>query len=173
MNMDPDSPYSPSDSASFSEVPTEPLNSSDRQMMNEYMSRRQHFLSDYERYNPVQNMHMLANHVFDLSENIFRLKNDVTSSRRMLDLVSSNQRECNDSVREVGEDLGLARGDIELVRGDIDVIRGDMVTTRDDVHVLRRDVAVLKQEMDDMRRETQQGIAELKNMIAMLVQVRA
>jgi len=147
MNMSaPDSPsYSPSDSTSYSEVPTEPLGSSERQLVHEYMSRRQHFLSDYERYNPVQNMHMLANHVFDLSENIFRLRGHFTSSRRMLDIVAANQRDENESIRAVGDDLTATR----------------------------EDLSSLKREMDEMRRETQQGFAEIKTMLAMLAGVRA
>lgn len=149
MSLSDDSPtYSPSDTASFSEVPTEPLADSERQLMADYMHRRQHFLSDYERYSPVQNMHMLANHVFDLSENIFRMKSEIsnnfTSSRRMLDMVVQNQREENDSMRDMGDDLGS----------------------------LKQDVSSLKQEMDQMRRETQEGISELKQMISMLVSVR-
>ncbi|KAI5776713.1 hypothetical protein EDC01DRAFT_782818 [Geopyxis carbonaria] len=112
-----DSPtYSPSDSASMSEVPTEPLNASEKQMMHDYMSRRQHFLSDYERYNPVQNMHTLANHVFDLTENIFRLKTDFQSSRRVIDIVSTNQREENESIRVMGEDLGELKQEMDQFR---------------------------------------------------------
>lgn len=144
----PDSPtYSPSDSASMSEVPTEPLNPSERQMVQDYMSRRQHFLSDYERYNPVQNMHMLANHVFDLSENIFRLKADFTSSRRMLDIVAANQRDENETIRIIGDDLNHNSANV-----------GEM----------RQEVSVLKQEIGDLRRETQEGINEIKAMMATL-----
>lgn len=116
-------------------------------MVQDYMSRRQHFLSDYERYNPVQNMHMLANHVFDLSENIFRLKADFTSSRRMLDIVAANQRDENETIRIIGDDLNHNSANV-----------GEM----------RQEVSVLKQEIGDLRRETQEGINEIKAMMATL-----
>jgi len=193
MNSLPHSPgaYSPTSTASLPDtVPTEPLNASERQVVHEYMERRQHFLSDYERYNPVQNMHMLANHVFDLSENINTLKRDVATSRRTLDFVSDNQRELNSSMRAIGEDVErLAHGHGELrsemgwmkdemgymkeemgqMRGDISRIDSTLTETRHELHMLREDVNVLKRDMVEMRREQQSNFNELKGMISLIL----
>lgn len=109
-------------------------------MVNERMLRRRYFLSDYEKYNPVQNMHMLANHVFDLTEGILRLDNNFVGSRRMLDFVATNQRDVDESVRGVGTDLGS----------------------------LREDVNLLRSEVHSIRQETQQGIQELKQLLTMI-----
>ncbi|RPA95398.1 hypothetical protein L873DRAFT_1829843 [Choiromyces venosus 120613-1] len=106
----PSSPRSDTSSHQYSEVATEPLPPSELRMFNEHMTRRKHFLSDYERYNPIQNMQALANHVFDLSENVHRVGDEVAVSRRMLDMVGSHQREGNHNLRIIGEDvIGLER----------------------------------------------------------------
>ncbi|KAH0614327.1 uncharacterized protein H6S33_006213 [Morchella sextelata] len=125
MNTDPHSPPSPGSTTSespsnhYSEVPTEPIPASEILRWNEHMSRRKHFLSDYERYNPVQNMHALANHVFDLSESVHSISN---------------------------------QGDVEGLKGEIGELRGLF---------------------EESRRETQQGFAELKGMMQMLMGLRA
>jgi len=92
-------------------------------------------------------MHMLANHVFDLSENIFRLKGDFTASRRMLDIVAANQREENETMRVMGDHVSVINEDLSATKAAVQ----DM-----------------KQEMDEFRRETQNGLDELKSMMATL-----
>lgn len=172
MNSHPHSPgdYSPASTASLPDtVPTEPLNPSERQVVHEYMERRQHFLSDYERYNPVQNMHMLANHVFDLSENINTLKRDVATSRRTLDFVSDNQRELSSSMRVMGEDLGNVKEEVGKLRNELTETRNELTETRNELHMLREDVNVLKRDMVEMRREQQSNFNELKGMISMIL----
>jgi predicted nucleic acid-binding Zn-ribbon protein len=188
---EPESPTSSNQSEGhYSEVATEPLPESERQLVYEYMSRRQHFLSDYERYNPVQNMQMLANHVFDLSENIYRLKSDFTSSRRLLDIVSANQRDGNESIMNVGNDLGGVGQEVHVLKEDMYNMKEDMHNMKDDMHNmkddvsgfrsqvtddlggLRQDINTLRSELHAVRSETQQGLLELKQMLSMLVSVR-
>jgi len=175
---EPQSPASSNQSEGHSsEVATEPLPESERQLVYEYMSRRQHFLSDYERYNPVQNMQMLANHVFDLSENIYRLKSDFTSSRRLLDIVSANQRDGNESIMNVGNDLGRVGREVHVLKDDMHNVKDDVSGFRsqvtDDLGGLRQDINTLRSELHAVRSETQQGLLELKQMLSMLVNVRA
>jgi len=181
---EPESPTSSNQSEGhYSEVATEPLPESERQLVYEYMSRRQHFLSDYERDNPVQNMQMLANHVFDLSENIYRLKSDFTSSRRLLDIVSANQRDGNESIMYVGNDLGRVGQEVHVFKEDMHNMKDDMHNMKDDVGGfrsqvtddlggLRQDINTLRSELHAVRSETQQGLLELKQMLSMLVSVR-
>lgn len=116
------------------------------------MTRRKHFLSDYERYNPVQNMHALANHVFDLSENVHSISNQVTVSGRTLGFVQEHTRDTSESLRSVGEELTRLKGDVEGLKGEIGELRGLF---------------------EESRRETQQGFAELKGMMQMLMGIRA
>lgn len=151
------------------------------------MTRRKHFLSDYERYNPVQNMHALANHVFDLSENVHRISDEVAVSRRMLGMVGDSSREANEQLRVIGEEVSLSRREMSVLKYEFDGIKGDVDSLKMDVGGLRADVEGLKidveglrgmmevnrREIGDLRRETQQGFAELKGMIAMLVSMRA
>ncbi|TGZ79664.1 hypothetical protein EX30DRAFT_342283 [Ascodesmis nigricans] len=149
-------PSSPSSPASFSEsIPTEPLNPADIALVTEYMERRQLFLSDYERYNPVQNMHALATHVFDLSEHLFAFRSQVTTdfatSRRMLDFVKENQRELSDASKTMGDDL---------------------VEQKEDIRMLKEEVKGLKEEVECMRREQLRGFEELKGLIMMVAGVR-
>lgn len=117
-------------------------------MFNEHMTRRKHFLSDFERYNPVQNMHALANHVFDLSENVHRVGDEVAVSRRMLDMVGSHQREGNHNLRIIGEDvIGLEKR----------------------FGILEKEIGQLRGRVEETHRETQQGFAEIKGMLMALV----
>lgn len=119
------------------------------------MTRRKHFLSDFERYNPVQNMHALANHVFDLSENVHRVGDEVAVSRRMLDMVGNHQREGNHNLRIIGEDvIGLERKFTVLERSN---------------EVLRQEIGQLRGRVEETHRETQQGFAEIKGMLMALV----
>lgn len=188
MNSDPPSPTSSDGSSNHqSEVPTEPLPASEILRWNDHMTRRKHFLSDYERYNPVQNMHALANHVFDLSENVHRISDEVAVSRRMLGMVSDSSREANEQLRVIGEEVSLSRREMSVLKYEFDGIKGDVDSLKMDVGGLRADVEGLKidveglrgmmevnrREIGDLRRETQQGFAELKGMIAMLVSMRA
>lgn len=150
----PSSPRSET-SHQYSEVPTEPLPPSELRVFNEHMTRRKHFLSDFERYNPVQNMHALANHVFDLSENVHRVGDEVAVSRRMLDMVGNHQREGNHNLRIIGEDvIGLERKFTVLERSN---------------EVLRQEIGQLRGRVEETHRETQQGFAEIKGMLMALV----
>jgi len=149
----PGSPSSisfPDTESHFSEVPTEHLPPHERQMVNEQMLRRRYFLSDYEKYNPVQNIHMLASHVFDLTEGILRLDNNYAGSRRMLDFVATNQRDVDASVRAVGTDLSSVTEDLGGLKEDINFLRSEM-------HSIRLET-----------QQTQQGIQELKQMLTMI-----
>lgn len=101
-------------------------------------------------------MQMLANHVFDLSENIHDFRNDFTGSRRILSIVSDNQRIVSDSIKEVGSDLGNLENEV-----------------KHDVGGLRQDLNNLKNEIQNIRHETQMGIQELKNMLTIMMSVRA
>jgi len=144
----PSSPRSETSSHRYSEVPTEPLPPSELRVFNEHMTRRKHFLSDFERYNPVQNMHALANHVFDLSENVHRVGDEVAISRRMLDMVGNHQREGNHNLRIIGEDvIGLEKR----------------------FGILEKEIGQLKGRVEETHRETQQGFAEIKGMLMALV----
>lgn len=154
------------------------------------MERRQLFLSDYERYNPVQNMHMLATHVFDLSESMLSFRHEVTTdfatSRRMLDFVKENQRESNETQKIMGEDLGLQREDVRVLKEDVGMLKAEMGELKDDVAdlkidvgalkedvgALKEDVGMLKLQMDYMRQEQQKGFDELKMMIQMIATMR-
>jgi hypothetical protein len=56
MDTSPDSPISDGAESVQSDgpgstVPTEPLNASERRLVDNYMSHRQQFMSDFERYN--------------------------------------------------------------------------------------------------------------------------
>lgn len=93
-------------------------------------------------------MHMLANHVFGLSERILELNGNMnsllgesTSSRRLIDIVSASQHEANGSLRELGDDF----------------------TT------LRKEVGELKRSFEQSRQETQDGLKELKSMLSLLL----
>ncbi|RPB08402.1 hypothetical protein P167DRAFT_539340 [Morchella conica CCBAS932] len=158
MNTDPHSPPSPGSTTSespsnhYSEVPTEPIPASEILRWNEHMTRRKHFLSDYERYNPVQNMHALANHVFDLSESVHSISDQVAVSGRTLGFVQEHTRDTSESLRSVGEELTRLKGDVEGLKGEIGELRGLF---------------------EESRRETQQGFAELKGMMQMLMGLRA
>jgi len=156
----PGSPSSisfPDTESHFSEVPTEHLPPHERQMVNEQMLRRRYFLSDYEKYNPVQNIHMLASHVFDLTEGILRLDNNYAGSRRMLDFVATNQRDVDSSVRAVGTDLGMLDGKVSGVTEDLGGLREDINFLRSEMHSIRLET-----------QQTQQGIQELKQMLTMI-----
>lgn len=137
------------------------------------MTRRKHFLSDYERYNPVQNMHALANHVFDLSENVHRISDEVAVSRRMLGMVNESSREANEQLRVIGEDVSLSRREMSVLKYEVDGIKGEVDSLKADVEGLKGMMEINRREIGDLRRETQQGFAELKGMIAMLVGMRA
>lgn len=164
MSTSPGSPSSISfDTEShYSEVPTEHQPPHERQMVNDRMLRRRYFLSDYEKYNPVQNMHMLANHVFDLTEGILRLDNNFAGSRRMLDFVATNQRDVDASVRAVGNDLSMFQASFA---DETQAFKGSVT---EDIGGLREDINFLRSEMQSIRRETQQtqqGIQELKQLL--------
>lgn len=79
------------------------------------MTRRSRFLSDYQRYDPVQNMQALANHVFDLSENVRRMGLESSETSRMLKIVGDNQREGNQTLQVLGGEVaGLEKKVIGL-----------------------------------------------------------
>jgi len=158
MSTSPGSPSSIDTESHFSEVPTEQLLPHERQVVSEQMLRRRYFLSDYEKYNPVQNIRMLASHIFELSEGVMRLDNRYTGSRRMLDFVATNQRDVDASVRAVGTDLGMLDGKMSSYQ----------TSVSDDIGGLREDINVLRTEMHSIRQETQQGIQELKQLLTMI-----
>jgi len=162
----PNSINSPGSDGHYSEVPTEPLPASERQLVHEYMSRRQHFLSDFEKYNPVQNMQMLAHHVFELSEGVVRLRNDFAGSRRLLEFLSNNQREANESVMNVGHDLEKFGGDVGKLDVKTSIFQGKVT---DDIDGLRQDINSLRTEMHTIRQETHQSFQELKEMLTLMV----
>jgi len=149
-------------SSPYSEIATEPLPEHEQMQVHQYMSRRSIFLSDFERYNPVQNMQMLAHHVFELSEGVGRLKNDLTDSRRMLDFVSSNQRQHDDSIRNVGSDLDVVHHKVDHMGNALGDTRGEL---KSDIGGLREDINSLRSEMHTIRQETQQGIMDLKQLL--------
>jgi hypothetical protein len=160
---------SPVDSSPYSEVPTEPLPPNDALQMQQYMTRRSHFLSDFEAYSPVRNMQMLAHHVFELSEGVGRLQvgvgrlnDDHTSSRRQFSIMAANQRDTSESI------MGLAQ-DMEQVKGGVEGVRTEL---KGDIGGLRGEIDALRSEMHNIRQETQQNFAEIKQMLAMMVQVR-
>jgi len=157
-------------SSPYSEIATEPVSEHRRLQVSEYMSRRAIFLSDFERYNPVQNMQMLAHHVFELSEGVGRMNNDLTDSRRMLDFVSSNQREHDSSIRNVGTDLDVVHHKVDHMGNSLDDTRGEL---KNDIGGLREDINSLRSEMHTIRQETQQGIMDLKQLLMRLAPLRA
>lgn len=169
----PGSPIASSPSEEYSEVPTELLSPSERQLVGEYMYRRQHFLSDYERYNPVQNMRTLANHVFDLSENIFSLRRDFDSSRRLLGIVSDSQHHLNESNKGLGHGLEEVSRGVEVVSRGLEVVSSNVVRIESDLNTLRSEVQSIRQETQIGIQETQQGIHEVKQMLTMMMSVRA
>lgn len=121
-------------------------------------------------------MHMLANHVFDLSENIDALKRDVATSRRTLDFVSDNQREMSTSMRAMGEDMEHLGGGFKVMRenqirleGTVERLDTTLAETRNELNMLREDVNVLKRDMVEMRREQQSNFNELKGMISLML----
>lgn len=169
---EPGSPlhYSTLSEAAYSEVPTEPLPPSERRLVDEYMTRRQQFLSNYERYVPIQNMQALANHVFDLTENINHMRTDFTGSRRLLDIVSTNQRDVNESIKGVAQDLEAVGSDLARVGSDLARVEREV---KEDIGGFHQDLNSLRYEMQNIRQETQQGLQELKNMLTMMMGVRA
>ncbi|KAA8912334.1 hypothetical protein FN846DRAFT_325068 [Sphaerosporella brunnea] len=207
---------SPSESSPYSEVPTEPLPPRDHLQMQQYMLRRSHFLSDYEAYNPVQNMRMLAHHVFELSEGVgklsggverlhsglSRLSDESDSMRRQFSFFTENQHEARESIRaiaqdmeaigsdmaevtngvvavrnELKQDIGDVRNELKQDIGDVrNELKQDIGNVRNelkaDIGGLRGEIETLRSEMHNIRQETQQGFAEIKAMLAMMVQVR-
>lgn len=174
--------YSPTGSAEYSEVPTVPLNPAEHRLIQDYMTRRQHFLSDYERYNPVQNMHALANHVFDLTEGIYAMKdqigdvrsivkeemvpfeNEVARQGRLIDFVSSQQKELGEGMKGLGKEvetmgsevtgmgitvsgLGQKVGNVEQQLGNLGHTVGTM---GQEINGLKQDVAGLGNRMDSL-----------------------
>ncbi|RPA94416.1 hypothetical protein L873DRAFT_1792989 [Choiromyces venosus 120613-1] len=89
----PSLPRSETSSLCDSEVPTQPLPPSQLGMFEGHVARRKHFLSDYEKYTPVQNMQALANHVFGSSANVHHIGDGIGASRRMLDVGVTCRRE--------------------------------------------------------------------------------
>jgi len=153
MDMSPDSPISDGAESVQSDgpgstVPTEPLNASERRLVDNYMSHRQQFMSDFERYNPVQNLSVLASHVFDVSHNIRQLNSEFDSSRRLMNIISENQRSENESLRGLGEDT---------------------TSLKDDVYELKKEVGELRGMFKEIQASQNEGIQELKNMLAMLM----
>lgn len=163
-------------------VSTEPLPPSVLQHEEDFMSRRQQFLSDYERYNPVQNMQMLANHVFDLSDNVRELHTDFTASRRIL---SDNQRDFSNSLKDIGSHLDSVSHDVLEVVGDLGRVKsylgevdsrlggveGRLGGVETDLNNLRSEMQLGFQELHQDVRETKIGIQELKNMLTAMIRV--
>ena len=121
------------------------------------MNHRRYFSSSYEQYDPAQNMHMLANHAFKLSEGILKLNDDFAESHRMLgfawlhrilDFVATNRCDVDASVRAVGTDFG---------------------DLREDINVLQTEVHSVRTEVHSVCQETQQGIQELKQLAMIAV----
>lgn len=167
----PDSPtYSPSET---SEVPTVPLNQAETRLIHDYMTRRQHFLSDYERYNPVQNMHALANHVFDLTEGIYTMKDDLGAVKnetartgRLIDFLNGQHQEQNGNIMGMGQDMVAMKGDIVNLRGDMEIMKGDMNFMRNDVEGLKTEVQGMKQDIDGLKTDVEglkQDVSGLKS----------
>ncbi|RPA99816.1 hypothetical protein L873DRAFT_1805894 [Choiromyces venosus 120613-1] len=61
----------------YLKVATEHLLPSESRTFIEHITRTKHFLSYLERYNLVRSMQALANHVFDSSENVHDLSENV------------------------------------------------------------------------------------------------
>ncbi|RPA90960.1 hypothetical protein L873DRAFT_1838830 [Choiromyces venosus 120613-1] len=108
----PSLPRSVPSSHNHSKVPNTPISLAEQKVFEEYMVRRRRFLSDYETYRPVQNMQTLANQVFDFSENVHSLsvkvshiENNVAESRRMLDMVVTQQRDGEKNLSKIGDDV--------------------------------------------------------------------
>ncbi|KAI5846702.1 hypothetical protein BZA05DRAFT_406350 [Tricharina praecox] len=157
-------------SSPYSEIATEPLPENEQLQIHDYMNRRSIFLSDFERYNPVQNMQMLAHHVFELSEGVGRMKNDLTESRRMVGFVSDNQRQHDTSIRHVGSDLNVVHHKVDTVGNALGETRAEL---KNDIGGLREDINSLRSEMHSIRQETQQGIMDLKQLLMSLAPLRA
>ncbi|RPA92319.1 hypothetical protein L873DRAFT_1817848 [Choiromyces venosus 120613-1] len=106
-------------SHNHSDVPTEPLSLTEQKVFEEYMARRRRFLSSYEMYPPIQNMQTLANQVFDFSEDVMSLsenlrglpekvshiEDEVADPRRVLDLVVTRQRDGEKNLSKIGDDV--------------------------------------------------------------------
>jgi len=157
-------PSSPASEISHqnSEVPTEPITQSELRLFTEHLTRRKRFLSDYEQYNPVQNMQALANHVFDLTETVHHVSGEVTDSRRMIDLVRDNQREGNESLRLIGGEMERLGGHVGMLEKKVDMLE-------ESTEVLRNDISELRGRVEENHRETQQGFAEIKSILMALV----
>ncbi|RPA94205.1 hypothetical protein L873DRAFT_1793111 [Choiromyces venosus 120613-1] len=77
-------------------------------MFEGHMESRKHFLSDHEKYNPVENTQALANHVFDLSEHVHHIGDKVGASHHMLEMAVTCQRDGENNLRIIGDDaIGL------------------------------------------------------------------
>lgn len=177
----PDSPtYSTSshdsDAPPLSEVPTVPLNQAETRLINDYMTRRQLFLSDYERYNPVQNMTQLANHVFELSEHIIKMKDTVDNVGGMIKeeirpVVAENQRvgRLFEYVKREQEEMGAGLkdvgGDVEQVGADVDGLKEDVAGLKKDVEGLKRDVVGLKDDFGAFKTSVDKRMGAMENEI--------
>ncbi|RPB04592.1 hypothetical protein L873DRAFT_1273527 [Choiromyces venosus 120613-1] len=101
---EPSLPRSETSSHRDSEVSTEPLPSSELRMFDGHMERRKHFLSDHEKYNPVENTQALANVVCELSEHIRHIGDEVGASHHMLEMAVTCQRDGENNLRMIGDD---------------------------------------------------------------------
>lgn len=182
---------------SQSEVPTEPLPSSELREFNEHMTRRSRFLSDFQRYDLVQNMQVLANHVFDLSENVRRMGNESSETSRMLKIVGDHQREGNQTLQVMGGEVAgldkrvtrlerrfgaLGKKVVRLERRVIGLKRRFAIIGKKVVGLERRviklekrfrtiekEIEQLGERVDENHRETQQGFTDVKEMLMTLM----
>ncbi|RPA88530.1 hypothetical protein L873DRAFT_1096668 [Choiromyces venosus 120613-1] len=155
-------------SRSDSEVATEPLPSSELRMFEGHMARRKHFLSDHERYNPVQNMQALANHVFDYSENIHNVGDEVAASRRMPDMVVTCQREGENNLRIIGDDVSGLKTKFAVLERLNEVLSEDMGQLKAEMGQLRGRVEGNHRGNQQDFAELQQGFSELKSTVVSL-----
>ncbi|PUU73921.1 hypothetical protein B9Z19DRAFT_1134191 [Tuber borchii] len=178
---------------SQSEVPTEPLPSSELREFNERMTRRSRFLSDFQRYDPVQNMQALANHVFDLSENVRRMGHESSEASRSGGVVAGLEKKViglNGKVNGLnGKVTGLERRFgaigkkvIRLERRVIGLKRRFATIGKKVVGLERRiiklerrfrtigkEVEQLVERVDRNHRETQQDFTDVKEMLMTLM----
>lgn len=167
MDLNMDHPESPRDFSSpgsdrddqysESEVPTEIIPVHEVQQHTSDIHRRQMFLSDFTQYHPVQNMNALADHVFNLSENIVHLRSQVkedfgiirdefTTQKRMLGLVSDTVKDCNKYNRHIGEDVTSLKQDIDSLRSEMRMIREETQSSLQELKQLMMAIAMQGQQ---------------------------
>jgi len=149
-------------------------------------------------------MQALANHVFDLSENVRRMGHESSENSRMLKIVGDNQRDCNQTLQVMGGEVaglekkviglnkrvtrlerrfgGLGKKVVRLERRVISLKRRFATIGKKVVGLERRviklerrfrtiekEIEKLVERVDGSHRETQQGFADVKEMLMTLM----